>query len=99
MGVGPSLAGLGTATAVIADGGRRLPEAWVVDAGGRHQAAGVEGYYRTERGYGAFERTIPLPVEVDTDRVEATFKKGILTVRLPKTGGSESARQIPVRAG
>lgn len=58
-----------------------------------------EGYYRTERSYGVFERAIPLPVEIDVDRVEATFKKGLLTVRLPKTGRAPASRQIPVRAG
>ena len=57
-----------------------------------------EGYYRTERSYGVFERTIPLPVEVDADRVEATFKKGVLTVRLPKMANVPTPRQITVRA-
>jgi HSP20 family protein len=42
-------------------------------------------YYHMERSYGSFSRTIPLPVEVDTDKVEAHFKKGVLTVTLPKT--------------
>ena len=42
-------------------------------------------YYRMERSYGSFSRTIPLPVEVETDKVEATFKKGVLTIALPKT--------------
>ncbi|HET6514498.1 MAG TPA: Hsp20/alpha crystallin family protein [Thermodesulfovibrionales bacterium] len=42
-------------------------------------------YYRIERSYGSFSRTIPLPLEVETDKVEATFKKGVLVVTLPKT--------------
>lgn len=42
-------------------------------------------YYRMERSYGSFVRTIPLPVEVDTDKVEAKFKKGVLSITLPKT--------------
>ncbi len=42
-------------------------------------------YYRSERSYGSFTRTIPLPVEVDTAKAEASFKKGVLTVKLPKT--------------
>ena len=42
-------------------------------------------YYRMERSYGSFVRTIPLPVEVDTDKVEAKFKKGVLSIALPKT--------------
>jgi len=42
-------------------------------------------YYRMERSYGSFSRTIPLPVEVETDKVEAKFKKGVLGITLPKT--------------
>jgi HSP20 family protein len=42
-------------------------------------------YYRMERSYGSFSRTIPLPVEVETDKVEATFRKGVLSISLPKT--------------
>ena len=42
-------------------------------------------YYRSERSYGSFLRTIPLPSEVDTTKVEASFKKGVLTVNMPKT--------------
>lgn len=42
-------------------------------------------YYRMERSYGSFSRTIPLPVEVETDKVEAKFKKGVLNITLPKS--------------
>ena len=42
-------------------------------------------YYRMERSYGSFLRTIPLPAEVETDKVEAKFKKGVLSITLPKT--------------
>ena len=42
-------------------------------------------YYRMERSYGSFSRTIPLPAEIDMDKVEAQFRKGVLDVRLPKT--------------
>ncbi|MFL5735377.1 MAG: Hsp20/alpha crystallin family protein [Chloroflexia bacterium] len=40
-------------------------------------------YYRMERSYGAFQRTIPLPQEVDQEHITATFNKGVLTVTLP----------------
>nr|ADI87696.1 molecular chaperone [uncultured Nitrospirae bacterium MY2-3C] len=43
------------------------------------------GYYHVERSYGAFSRTVPLPCEIDQDKVEASFKKGVLVVTLPKT--------------
>src|SRR5574340_316343 len=42
-------------------------------------------YYRMERSYGSFSRSIPLPIEVETDKVEAKFKKGVLSITLPKT--------------
>lgn len=42
-------------------------------------------YYRMERSYGSFTRTIPMPVEIDAEKVEARFRKGVLTVTLPKT--------------
>lgn len=55
-------------------------------------------YYRMERSYGSFVRTIPLPVEVDTDKVEAKFKKGILSIALPKTAKAVAeAKKISVK--
>jgi HSP20 family protein len=44
-----------------------------------------EDYYRCERTYGAFSRSIDLPVAVQTDKVNASFKNGVLEIRLPKT--------------
>ena len=43
------------------------------------------GHYRSERYYGAFNRRVPLPCEVNFDKAEATFKNGVLTVMLPKS--------------
>lgn len=42
-------------------------------------------YYRVERSYGSFSRSIPLPAEVQTDKSTAKFKDGILEIRIPKT--------------
>lgn len=42
-------------------------------------------YYRCERSFGAFSRVIELPVDIKTDGVKATFKNGLLEVRMPKT--------------
>ena len=42
-------------------------------------------YYRLERSYGTFQRSIPLPVEVEKDQIQAKFKKGVLTIVLPKS--------------
>jgi HSP20 family protein len=43
-----------------------------------------EGYKRFERSYGAFERSVALPPTVDTERVKATYKNGVLEIQLPK---------------
>jgi HSP20 family protein len=59
-----------------------------------------KNFYRMERSYGSFRRTIPLPVEVEADKVKAKFKKGILTVTLPKTAEAQrQARRIPIKTG
>ena len=42
-------------------------------------------YYRMERSYGSFSKTLALPIEVETDKVEARFKKGVLSITIPKT--------------
>jgi len=44
-----------------------------------------EDYYRSERVFGSFSRSIELPADVKTDKVNASFKDGVLEVRLPKT--------------
>ncbi len=41
-------------------------------------------YYHVERSYGPFQRVIPLPEGMDTQKAEAKFKKGILSISLPK---------------
>jgi HSP20 family protein len=43
-----------------------------------------ENYHRGERWYGKFERTMPLPVAVQADKVKANYRDGVLTVTLPK---------------
>jgi HSP20 family protein len=43
------------------------------------------GYHLSERSYGSFYRSVPLPQGVDSDKAEAEFKNGVLTVTLPKT--------------
>jgi HSP20 family protein len=49
-----------------------------------------KNYFRLERAYGAFKRSFALPVEVDTDKAKASFKDGVLEVKIPKT---EAAKQ------
>ncbi|MDO8250452.1 MAG: Hsp20/alpha crystallin family protein [Rhodoferax sp.] len=52
-------------------------------------------YHVMERAYGAFQRSIPLPRNVNIDKAQASFKNGVLTVRLPKQG-SDKPRSISV---
>jgi HSP20 family protein len=42
-------------------------------------------YYRKERSFGVFRRTLPIPAEVNEKGIEARFKKGVLYIDLPKT--------------
>jgi HSP20 family protein len=58
-----------------------------------------KGYYLHERHFGAFERCFRMPEGVDGDKIEATFKKGVLTVTLPKTPEAQKAeKKITVKA-
>jgi HSP20 family protein len=54
--------------------------------------------YQAERAYGAFRRVIALPSAVQADRVEATFKDGVLHVRMPKAeAAATGAKKIAVK--
>jgi HSP20 family protein len=58
-----------------------------------------KGYHLSERSYGSFYRSIPLPSGVDTDKANAEFKNGVLTVTLPKTQEALSrVKKIEVKA-
>ncbi len=53
-----------------------------------------EGYHLIERSYGSFTRSIRLPKEVQSEKIEASFKNGILKVVLPK---SEEAKKKEIK--
>jgi HSP20 family protein len=55
-----------------------------------------ENYHRTERSYGSFVRSLELPAEVKADAAKATFKNGVLEVRVPKTEAAKQ-RQVKVK--
>jgi len=58
-----------------------------------------ENFYRLERSYGSFNRTIPFPVEVETRKTVAHFKKGVVTIVLPKSAKTVAeTKKIPVRS-
>ncbi len=61
---------------------------------GRRTPPAVEGatYHRQERGSGEFSRTVRLPVPIDSDKVAASLKDGVLTVTLPKTPEAKPRR-------
>ena len=53
----------------------------------------------SERYYGRFERRIPLGVEVDEDKVAASFRNGVLTVTLPKTEKAQTqVKRIAIKS-
>jgi HSP20 family protein len=55
-----------------------------------------EDYFACERTYGAFHRSVELPKDVQADKVKASFKDGILEIRLPKTEEAKT-REIKVK--
>lgn len=56
-------------------------------------------YYLRERHFGSFERSFGMPESVDPDKIEAIFKKGVLTVTMPKKAGAQKpAKKIEVKA-
>jgi len=56
-------------------------------------------YYRMERTYGSFERSIMLPCEVENAKAEATFKHGVLTVHVPKSAHAKiTSKKIPIKS-
>ena len=67
---------------------------------GNRQPDEVEGvtYHRQERRYGSFLRTFRLPFRVDPEKVEATFKTGVLNIALPRAE-ADKPKKIAIRAG
>jgi len=60
---------------------------------------GEKGAQWVERRYGSFRRAIPLPTDVDADKVKASFKSGVLTVVAPRTGKPDrSQKSIPIQS-
>ena len=56
------------------------------------------GWYRVERQFGRFSRSLTLPEGVDADRVEAEFDKGVLQVRIPKPE-ERKPRRVSIKSG
>ena len=56
--------------------------------------ASAQGYHRIERSYGSFVRSFAVPNSVDTEKVSADYKNGVVTIKLPK---KEAAKPKQVR--
>lgn len=56
-------------------------------------------FHRIERSFGMFERIVPIPKEVDREKVQATFKNGVLHITLPKMEVAPASQKIAVKPG
>lgn len=59
------------------------------------KAESIKGYHRIERSYGEFVRSFAVPSTVDTEKVQADYKNGVLTITLPKKETAKP-RQVKV---
>lgn len=56
-------------------------------------------FYKRERAFGSFRRNIEVPATIDVSQIEASFKKGVLTIQLPKTKeAQDKVKHIDVKA-
>jgi HSP20 family protein len=56
-----------------------------------------DDYFSRESYYGSFQRSIRLPAEVQSDKVDASFKNGVLDIKLPKSETTQS-KKIEIKA-
>jgi HSP20 family protein len=75
------------------------PEGLVIRGEKREEKEDARGdFHVSERRYGSFARTVPLPDGIDIERANARVERGVLTVRFPKLETrKDSRRRIPVR--
>jgi len=88
----PGLAGEVSPAIGIYEGGGDIIEKTVTVSGEKKKEEKTErkNYVHLERTYGSFSRTFALPAEVRTDKARATFKDGVLELRVPKTAEAAS---------
>jgi HSP20 family protein len=59
-----------------------------------------KNYYYMERSYGSFCRVIPLEAEIESGKVEARFKNGILDIKLPKSQSAKAkGTKVSIKTG
>ncbi|MBK7550408.1 MAG: Hsp20/alpha crystallin family protein [Syntrophaceae bacterium] len=57
-----------------------------------------KSFYHVERSYGSFQRTVPLPEGIDLKKVDADFRNGVLTIKLPKTAEAKKVgKKVPIK--
>ena len=64
-----------------------------------HQTSDQGGYYRSERSYGSFFRTIPLPEGTNADSAQASFRDGVLEIELDAPREQQRGRRLEIREG
>lgn len=52
-----------------------------------------EQFVRLESSFGSFQRAIPLPAEIDEDKIQASYDKGVLKISLPKSPEAQKAQK------
>ena len=58
-----------------------------------------QGFYRQERRFGRFFRTIPMPTAINPDQVKASFKEGVIEVTAPKAEAEKAKeKKVPIEA-
>ena len=78
-----------------------LSDGMLIIRGEKKQEEDEKGkdYYRSERMFGAFRRALPIPVEVDDSKIEASFDKGVLNIELPKSAEAQKKiKHIDIKA-
>ena len=67
--------------------------------GQRHQekSSSDRGFYQSERSYGSFYRTIPLPEGVNTEKASATFRDGVLQIEVPAPSQQSRGRTLEIK--
>jgi HSP20 family protein len=58
-----------------------------------------QGFYHTERSYGSFYRSIPLPQGIDAEVANASFNNGVLEITMPKPERKQRGRRLEIGEG
>ncbi|SDJ06984.1 Hsp20/alpha crystallin family protein [Aliiruegeria lutimaris] len=74
----------------------KLSNGMLTVRGEKHEEEKSEGknFHLSERRWGSFQRTIRIPRDVDRDKIEASFAKGVLTIKLPKSAEAKASEKV-----